>query len=1074
MPKKQQRKTKLSPWLRAVLVGLLAAWALFASEHRGQVKFGGLPVPGATVTATQGDKRLTAVTDMDGAYSFADLPDGQWTIRVEMQCFSPIEREIAVDPAAPSPVWDLKLLPFEQIKASAPPPPATPSPKPETAAAAASPAPAAPTVSAAAAAPAPAPGGKKPKKSNKQEETATNGAAPANGQNGFQRADLNASADGSRLTDSGAGTAEMNQGASDGFLVNGSVNNGAASNFAQSPAFGNYRRGARSLYNGNLGVTLDNSYLDARPYSLTGQDTPRQAYNHLTAMGSFGGPLQLGHLWRQSQPNFAINYQWTRNRNADTLSKLVPDSAQRAGDLSAGLPAIDPTTGALFPGSQIPQNRISPQALALLRFYPLPNLASGGPYNYQVPVVGVNTQNSLQSRLSKTIGSKDQLFGMFSWQQSNTQNSGPNIFNFRDISENSGINGTLNWSHRFGQRIFTRLTYNYNRGSTHVTPYFANLENVSAEAGITGNNQDPLNWGPPSLSFANGLTGLSDQQEQFIRTQANSLLYNMFWNHRSHNITYGFDAHRIQINALQQQNPRGAFSFTGAATAGTSNGTAIHGSDFADFLLGIPDTSSIAFGNPDKYFRTTNYAAYFTDDWRISSSFTLNAGLRWEYSSPIVEKYGRIVNLDIAPGYSAVSPVVASTPTGALTGRRYPDSLLEPDKTAFQPRIGVAWRPLPASSLVIRAGYGVTYNTSVYTTIAFMMAQQSPLSKSLSVANSAADPLTLANGFNVSPNVTTNTFAIDPNFRVGYAQTWNAIVQRDLPGSMVATLTYIGTKGTRQPQEFLPNTYPAGASNPCPNCPAGYAYMTSNGNSNREAGQLQLRRRLHSGFTATLQYTFAKAIDDAAVGGGGGGGRSGQAPIPIIAQDWLNLAGERGLSNFDQRHLMSLQLQYTTGMGLHGGTLLSGWRGTLIKGWTVMANITAGSGLPLTPVYVSAVTGTGVTGTLRPEYTGQPLYAAPSGLALSPAAYMVPLKGQWGNAGRDSIVGPNRFSFDSSMERTFRVSDRFSADVRMDSTNTFNHVTFAGWNTTLGNAQYGLPVSPNPMRAMKATFRLRF
>ena len=114
--------------------------------------------------------------------------------------------------------------------------------------------------------------------------------------------------------------------------------------------------------------------------------------------------------------------------------------------------------------------------------------------------------------------------------------------------------------------------------------------------------------------------------------------------------------------------------------------------------------------------------------------------------------------------------------------------------------------------------------------------------------NSAADPLTLANGFIASPSITGNTFAIDPNFRVGYAQNWQASVQRDLPGSLQMTATYLGIKGTRGPQEFLPNTYPIGAANPCPACPTGFAYLTSNGNSTREAAQIQLRRRLHNGF----------------------------------------------------------------------------------------------------------------------------------------------------------------------------------------------------------------------------------
>ncbi len=372
------------------------------------------------------------------------------------------------------------------------------------------------------------------------------------------------------------------------------------------------------------------------------------------------------------------------------------------------------------------------------------------------------------------------------------------------------------------------------------------------------------------------------------------------------------------------------------------------------------------------------------------------------------------------------------------------------------------------------------------------------MSKTLSVQNSSTDPLTLANGFNASPTTIPNTFGIDPNFRVGYAQNWQLSLQRDLPGSLVLSATYSGIKGTRGLQEFLPNTFPAGAVNPCPACSAGYTYLTSNGNSTREAGTIQLRRRLHSGFTALAQYTFSKSIDDVASLGGQGaiapttvsssptaqnpaessqtGAAAGAASTgnAMIAQNWLNLSAERALSSFDQRHLLSLQIQYTSGMGLAGGTLLNGWRGALLKEWTFVTQITAGSGLPLNPVYLAAVPGTGVTGTIRPDYTGAGLYSAPPGLSLNPAAYSAPLPGQWGNAGRNTITGPVQFTLDSSMGRTFRLRDRLNLDLRVDATNTLNHVTFTSWNTIINNAQFGFPVAANAMRSLQTTLRLRF
>jgi hypothetical protein len=139
----------------------------------------------------------------------------------------------------------------------------------------------------------------------------------------------------------------------------------------------------------------------------------------------------------------------------------------------------------------------------------------------------------------------------------------------------------------------------------------------------------------------------------------------------------------------------------------------------------------------------------------------------------------------------------------------------------------------------------------------------------------------------------------------------------------------------------------------------------------------------------------------------------------------------------------------------------------------VLTQLTAGSGLPLTPVYQSVVSGTGVTGSIRPNYTGAPLYAAPTGLFLNPAAIAAPGLGQWGNAGRDSITGPGQFSLGASLARTFRISERVSANFRVDSTNTLNHVTYAGYMTTL-NSQFGLPSGADGMRKLQTTLRVRF
>jgi hypothetical protein len=438
-------------------------------------------------------------------------------------------------------------------------------------------------------------------------------------------------------------------------------------------------------------------------------------------------------------------------------------------------------------------------------------------------------------------------------------------------------------------------------------------------------------------------------------------------------------------------------------------------------------------------------------------------GLRWDYDAPTTELRGRLVNLDITPGFTKAAPVVAADGVGSLTGTRYPGSLLKPEKSGIQPRFGFSWRPIPTSSLIIRGGYSVARDPNVYQAIASRMAQQSPLSRSLSVQNTPANPLTLASGFNAAPNVTTNTFAVDPDFHVSYSQSWMLSVQKDLPASLLTILTYTGIKGTHLQQEFLPNTYPAGAVNPCPACQSGYAYLTSNGNSIRNSLQAQLRRRLRRGFTAEGSYTFSKSIDDGAPGT--------QASYP--AQNWLNLRAERALSNFDRRHTATLQAQYSTGMGLGGGTVMSGWRTALFGEWTIVAQLTVGSGTPLTPVYPSVVSGTGIQGSVRPDFTGAPLYQAPTGRYLNPAAIAAPAPGQWGNAGRNTITGPPQFSTLATLARTFRFTDRINADLRLDANNPINHVTFSRWNV-YANPQFGLATSANNMRTVQLNLRVRF
>jgi hypothetical protein len=1112
---------------------LLAAWLLaslgMASEYHGTVKAGGLPLPGATVTATRDDEKVVTTTDDQGAFSFRDLADGNWKIGVEMLGFEKLTSEVGVAPDAPPPAWEMKYLTEAALNGS---PSHGGSVVPPTRAANSMPA--APP------------------------------AARNSARGDFQRTSISQSADSSTFSSEGTLKAEevsdLSQTSANSFIVQGSVSSalgmgaqndwgppggpgmmmammmmgpggagapggpgssgmpgatgamlaaggrggpggppaggmsggpvggppggppgmmgggpgGFGGRFGRGPggpgwqrrpdaaAFGNNRRDPRNSYMASANFSLDNSVWDARTFSVTGANLAKPSYANGRGGVMFGGPLRIPGLISASRGIlFTFNLEFQANRTGTVSDPAtVPTALERAGDFSQTPYTIyDPATGSPFPGNRIPTSQLNATSLALLNYYPLPNLP-GLTRNYQTSLTGSNNSHNINTRVSNIrIGSKDRSNFGLGYQGGNSVT--PNLFQFVDSASTRAVNSNLAWAHNFSSTLINSVSYTFSRMRQDSSPYFAYRNDVATSLGILGTSQDPMNWGPTSLSFTN-YAGLNDGNASLNRNQTSAVGDSILWVRGDHNLTFGTDYRRQQFNQFADTNGRGAYSFTGSATSLLVDGVAQSGTgyDLADFLLGIPATASIRYGDPDKYFRGGGYDFYVNDDWRLSSRFTLIFGLRWDYASPVTELYNRLVNLAIGPGFSTVTPVEPGT-------NGFSNALINPDRANFSPRIGFAWRPATKGSLVVRGGYGIYYNTSVYSLIASNMAQQPPFAQSLSVSGSAADPLNIQNAFLLATTqAAASTFAIDPNYRIGYAQTWNLSVQHDLPLSMFATIGYLGTKGTNLDQQFIPNSVaPGGVESAYPHS---FIYETSGGNSIYHAAQFQLNRRFTSGIMAHAAYQFSKSIDDAGTGG------RGQGNTPV-AQDWLDLSAERGLSSFDSRHNLSLQIQYSTGMGASGGTLLNGWKGRVFKDWTVTSGINLHSGTPITATVggnLSQISGTAVSNTLRANATGLPIEAA--GLLFNTAAFAAPAAGEWGNAGRNTIPGPTVFTLNGALGRIIRLGERRSVDIRLESQNALNHVTITNWGTVLGSNTYGLATTAAAMRKITVNVRFRF
>jgi len=522
---------------------------------------------------------------------------------------------------------------------------------------------------------------------------------------------------------------------------------------------------------------------------------------------------------------------------------------------------------------------------------------------------------------------------------------------------------------------------------------------------------------------------------------------------------------------LNYQNARGSFTFSGLLTSQlNAQGEPVSGTgfDFADFLLGLPQSSSLQYGDGNYNLRSWATGWYARDDWRPSRGLSINFGIRYEYFAPYTELNGHLADLLVFPGFTGVSVV---TPGAA----GLPSSIIKPDTHAFSPRLGIAWRPSAKASTVIRGGYSIFYSPSAYSQLGTYLATQPPYSTSLSLTTSAAVPLTLQSGFPIIPSQTIpNTFAVDPNFKLAYAQTWSFAIQHTLPHGFLLELEYIGTKGTdlpvaEQPNRPLPGTSPLDTQEQLQIPYAtSFTYETSQANSSFNAGQVRFTRRFARGVSWVVLYTRSKSIDDASSFSGPGG---------TVVQFIDNLNLERGLSSFDQRNNLQTTFLLSSPVGVHGLLRNGGWATKTLAGWTVSGTFTAASGMPLTALVagnLSNTAGLAGSGTTRAEATGLPIYGG-NNPYFNLAAFTTPPPGEFGDAGRDTIPGPFQVSFNTALNRAFRFGDtRRQLQLRLSATNALNHVAITGFGTTVNSATFGLPTAATATRTVQLLMRFSF
>jgi trimeric autotransporter adhesin len=860
-----------------------------------------------------------------------------------------------------------------------------------------------------------------------------------------------------------------------------------------------------------------NAALDARPFSLTGIPTPQADYNQARFGANIGGPLNTPKIFNGGNKWFFFGgWNGSRGSNPYDAFSTVPTGpvgtspGERGGDFSQatynnGKPVqiFNAQTGQQYQfngvANVLDPGLITAASKALLAYIPLPNMTANAlGQNFHYVTSANSSSDSVIFRLIHNFGASGGpiLIGPMGGGGGGRRRAQNNI-NFglnwsRSTSSilspfpsgaggtgTQGLNASAGWVYSKG-RATNMLRANYNHNHVSTTNLYANLTNVDGLAGITGVSTNPFDWGLPGINFTS-FGGLSDPTPRRELDQTYTISDTISWNHAKHNWRFGGDYRRILQSFHSARNGEGSFVFTGYATSqyaaggtGSCPGTrpcpvADTGYDFADFLLGFPQQTSLQFGATAYNFRANSYDFFVQDDWRFRSNLSFNLGLRYEYNSPYTEADNRIVNLDVANGFTAAVPVLAGQ-SGPYNGV-FPASLVRPDHNDFAPRIGIAWKP--EKKMVVRAGYGINYNLAQYGTMIQNFAFQPPFASAATNATDvsgliAGSPLTLANGFPLAPtNTVTNNFAVNPNYRLGYVQIWNLDIQRELPGGVVINAGYNGAKGTRLDIE---RALVVAGNQP-------FIYESSEGNSILHAATVRVRRRMAKGIGLSAQYVYSKSIDDASSIGGGGS---------VVAQNQFDISADRGLSSFDQRHKFTGNWIYDLPVGDNRRFSPKGaWSG-IFGGWQWSGDFTVGSGLYFTPRVLGGGLdiSRGVSGSLRANFvTGQTIalshpttlewfnttaFCAPSATCLNPSGTV------FGDAGRNIIEGPGQVTLDMSLNKTIQIKEFRAVELRMSANNVFNNVHFTSINTVVNSQTFGEVTSVGSMRRVTMSARFRF
>ena len=879
--------------------------------------------------------------------------------------------------------------------------------------------------------------------------------------------------------------------------------------------------------------------------------------------GTLGGPVRIPFLYDGHDKTFwffAFDGGRRSQSTGSTQGVEIPSAVERTGDFSDWpFPIYDPsTTGSVAPtpgnptgrtafsGNKIPSGQLSAMGQKLANLYPKPNVASCATFlanptcqNYLIPIHQSTTTNNITMRVDQNWTAKDRVYFTGHIRREDSPNPSELPFSGSTSFTHGELFG-LSWEHSFSSNMINSARFGYNHQFFNSSPQTAYGPDLQKQLGFQ--NTTPLaalfgipvvNLGGGYKAIGNGNFGISNKHSSF------QFVENLKWIHGKHTFTFGADIRRLREFEQDNYLGIGSLTFNGGYTASDpttagSNPGATTGNGVADLLLG--DAVSLSppapLGVDLVHVFGTNWNFFVQDDIRVTPRLTVNLGLRYEIPPDYHTSDNSGWNFDPANGGSLSwasrsfvnnikQQAIAQglTPYGPYLNCCVPNTLLPIDKKDFAPRIGISWRPLNTDKFVVRAGYGIFYDTYMryYDLI------QNFDSNSLQTVFANNTYTAGTGGEKVSPEPALGNLWLpfissaqffsttqpwnSPGFSSPilnqvnwpfnhnpYNQQWTLDTQYALRSTLLLDVGYVGSHGLREPTYYLFNTAttPTVANDPCnylfdvsqatgsnvscstnpnfqpidtrvpyPNLPS---IMYANANilgSNYNALQVQLRQRFTHGLTYLVSYTWSRAFDELS-GVGNVSGNNG------FTQDPHNITADYGPASFDQpqRLTASGSWELPVGKGKQWSLGPANW---ILGGWKISGIYTLTSGRTFSVYSYSGPgfdqMGEPFTGRYRADQSGNPR----SGFRQSPqewfntTVFSAPIPGRYGDSRKGMLRGPYFEDLDLAFSKVFPVTERQNLQFRTEIFNVGSswHAQndFFGTNlipgNTVGNCNYG-------------------